>query len=90
MTEPAVIALCVASSAITSLWHHLAGSSAEIRAVRATCSHSWGPNTEVCPPGMWGSRQRYYMRFCERGCGEQLHTNADGTPYVPRRMRDDK
>jgi hypothetical protein len=35
-----------------------------------------------------GPRERFYKRFCERGCGEQLDVDKDGNPYVPRNLRD--
>jgi hypothetical protein len=93
MTDSAALVLCAAgSSAITTAWHVLALPAIERERERARerarCAHVWGDPFEVMPS--WHGRgERFYKRRCDR-CGAQLDVNADGTPYVPRNLRDDK
>lgn len=90
MTTTAVTLLCAGSSAITTAWHVIVVPAIERERARAreraSCAHVWGDPFEVMPS--WHGRgERFYKRTCDR-CGEQLNVNADGTPYVPRHLRD--
>jgi hypothetical protein len=87
VTEPlTIIVAAAAASLVTSAYHELAGRARARAARRAACRHTFGPTTEVAPPSAFGigSRERFYKRFCERGCGEQLDVDKHGNPYVPR------